>query len=120
MSQLIKELVQKSSSWPFELAKKVVKRIGSTTPDKGYVLFEAGYGPSGLPHIGTYGEMIRTKMVQNAFKQISDIPTKFFIISDDIKIEHDTNEIKFGDRIRFVFDIKKLSPLRIRNKWHDY
>ncbi|NRA73345.1 MAG: lysine--tRNA ligase [Rickettsiales bacterium] len=84
MSQLIKELAQKTSAWPFELARKILKRINNKTPDKGYVLFEAGYGPSGLPHIGTYGEMIRTKMVQNAFTQISDIPTKFFVISDDM------------------------------------
>ena len=48
-----RELAQSARAWPFEEARKLVKRLGGKTPDKGYVLLETGYGPSGLPHIGT-------------------------------------------------------------------
>ena len=73
------------SSWPFEEAAKLVERIGGKTPEKGYVLFETGYGPSGLPHIGTFGEVARTTMVMNAFKELAPgIPTKLFAFSDDL------------------------------------
>lgn len=73
-----------AKSWPFEEARKILERIGHKTPSKGYVLFETGYGPSGLPHIGTFGEVSRTTMVMYAFKQISDIPTKLIAFSDDL------------------------------------
>ncbi|MEM7317461.1 MAG: lysine--tRNA ligase, partial [Pseudomonadota bacterium] len=52
--------------------------------DKGYVLFQTGYGPSGLPHIGTFGEVARTSMVRHAFEKLSDIPTKLICFSDDM------------------------------------
>lgn len=71
-------------TWPFEEARAVLKRVGNATPGKGYVLFETGYGPSGLPHIGTFGEVARTAMVMNAFKKISDIPAKLICVSDDM------------------------------------
>jgi lysyl-tRNA synthetase class 1 len=71
-------------AWPFEEARKVLKRLGDKPPAKGYALFETGYGPSGLPHIGTFGEVARTSMVRHAFAQISDIPTKLFAFSDDM------------------------------------
>ncbi|MEM7239082.1 MAG: lysine--tRNA ligase, partial [Pseudomonadota bacterium] len=48
-----------SKAWPFEEARKLLKRVEKTPSDKGYVLFETGYGPSGLPHIGTFGEVAR-------------------------------------------------------------
>lgn len=74
-----------SQAWPFIEAEKIYKRIGGKTPAKGYVLFETGYGPSGLPHIGTFGEVARTTMVRNAFKFLApEIPTKLFCISDDM------------------------------------
>ena len=53
-------------------------------PRKGYVLFETGYGPSGLPHIGTFGEVVRTTMVRQAFTALSDIPSRLFAFSDDM------------------------------------
>src|SRR5690606_6306405 len=53
-------------------------------PEKGFVLFETGYGPSGLPHIGTFGEVARTTMIRRAFEIISDIPTKLICFSDDM------------------------------------
>ena len=71
-------------AWPFEEARKVLKRLGDKPPAKGYALFETGYGPSGLPHIGTFGEVARTSMVRHAFAQISDIPSKLFAFSDDM------------------------------------
>ena len=48
------------------------------------VLFETGYGPSGLPHIGTFMEVFRTTLVRHAFQHMSDIPTRMFCISDDM------------------------------------
>ncbi|MFM7620710.1 MAG: lysine--tRNA ligase [Alphaproteobacteria bacterium] len=74
-----------SKSWPFEEAQRIYNKIHGKTPDKGYVLFETGYGPSGLPHIGTFGEVVRTSMVRFAFSLIApQIPTKMFCVSDDI------------------------------------
>jgi lysyl-tRNA synthetase, class I len=76
--------VIESNSWPIEEAKKILERINNKTPEKGYVLFETGYGPSGLPHIGTFGEVARTTMVRHAFHTISDIPSKLIAFSDDM------------------------------------
>jgi hypothetical protein len=89
MSQMIdRTLAQAARAWPFEEARKVVARVGDKTPakvpEKGYVLFETGYGPSGLPHIGTFGEVVRTTMVRQAFKRLSDVPTKLYCFSDDM------------------------------------
>ena len=80
------ELYQKSKSWAFIEAFKILKKIGGKTPKKGFVLFETGYGPSGLPHIGTFGEVVRTCFVKFAFEQITEgkIPTKLICISDDL------------------------------------
>jgi len=71
-------------SWPFEEARRILNRIHNKTPEKGYVLLETGYGPSGLPHIGTFGEVARTSMVRKAFAELSDIPTRLFAFSDDM------------------------------------
>ena len=75
---------QTSKAWPFEEARKLVKRYAKAPPEKGYVLFETGYGPSGLPHIGTFGEVARTTMVRRAFEVLSDIPTRLICFSDDM------------------------------------
>jgi lysyl-tRNA synthetase class 1 len=83
MSEL-REAAMKSKAWPFEEARKLVKRYASAPPEKGYVLFETGYGPSGLPHLGTFGEVARTTMVRRAFETISDLPTKLLCFSDDM------------------------------------
>ncbi len=71
-------------SWPFAEARSLVERYSAEQPAKGFVLFETGYGPSGLPHIGTFGEVARTTMVRRAFAEISDIPTRLFAFSDDM------------------------------------
>ena len=73
-----------SKAWPFEEARKLVKRYEKAPPAKGHVLFETGYGPSGLPHIGTFGEVARTTMIRRAFELISDIPTRLICLSDDV------------------------------------
>ena len=73
-----------SNAWPFVEARAILKRKGKALEKKGHVLFQTGYGPSGLPHIGTFGEVCRTTMVIQAFKKISDIPVKLFTFSDDM------------------------------------
>ncbi len=83
MSDLRTEAMQ-SKAWPFEEARRLLKRFDKAPPEKGHVLFETGYGPSGLPHIGTFGEVLRTTMVRRAFEVISDIPTRLICFSDDL------------------------------------
>ncbi len=80
----LKQHALNAKAWPFAEARELLKRLGGKTPDKGYALFETGYGPSGLPHIGTFGEVARTAMVRHAFQQLSDVPTKLFAFSDDL------------------------------------
>ncbi|MBS9718453.1 lysine--tRNA ligase [Pseudohalocynthiibacter aestuariivivens] len=83
MSEL-RDAAMNSKAWPFEEARRLVKRYAKQPPKKGYVLFETGYGPSGLPHLGTFGEVARTTMVRRAFEAISDIPTRLICFSDDM------------------------------------
>jgi lysyl-tRNA synthetase class 1 len=80
------DLARSATAWPFQEARTLLdERLKGRTPDKGYVLFETGYGPSGLPHIGTFGEVVRTTMVRNAFKRLAPgIPTRLFAFSDDM------------------------------------
>ena len=73
-----------SKAWPYEEARKLLKRYAGGPPAKGHVLFETGYGPSGLPHIGTFNEVLRTTMVRNAYHALSDIPTRLIAFSDDM------------------------------------
>jgi lysyl-tRNA synthetase, class I len=80
----LRDLAMVSRAWPFAEARSVLQRYGDGAPEKGYVLFETGYGPSGLPHIGTFGEVVRTTMVRRAFSLICDIPTRLFAFSDDM------------------------------------
>ncbi|MBM3559811.1 MAG: lysine--tRNA ligase [Alphaproteobacteria bacterium] len=79
-----RDLAMAAKAWPFEEARKLLERAGGAVPDKGRVLFETGYGPSGLPHIGTFGEVARTAMVRRAFTELSDIPTRLLAFSDDM------------------------------------
>jgi lysyl-tRNA synthetase, class I len=71
-----------SKAWPFEEARKILKRVEKSGQKS--VLFETGYGPSGLPHIGTFGEVSRTTMVRRAFELMSDVPTRLLVFSDDM------------------------------------
>lgn len=82
MSDTIPALTAKA--WPYEEARKILKRIEKTPPKKGYILLETGYGPSGLPHIGTFGEVVRTSMIRHALMEMTDIPVKLIAFSDDM------------------------------------
>lgn len=78
------DLAQTAKAWPFEEARKLVARLQRTK--KTEALFETGYGPSGLPHIGTFGEVARTTMVRTAFRLLTrdEIPTRLLCFSDDM------------------------------------
>jgi len=80
----LRELAEQSNAWPFEEAKKIVARLKRKPKDE--VIFETGYGPSGLPHIGTFGEVARTTMVRHAFRVLTDdkIRTRLIAFSDDM------------------------------------
>jgi lysyl-tRNA synthetase class 1 len=80
----LRDAAMTSKAWPFEEARRLLKRYENGPPAKGHVLFETGYGPSGLPHIGTFGEVLRTTMIRRAFEVISDIPTRLICFSDDM------------------------------------
>ncbi len=82
-----RDLAMAAKAWPFEEARRLLERVkrdeaaGNAKP---YVLFETGYGPSGLPHIGTFGEVARTSWVRRAFAELSDKPTRLIAFSDDM------------------------------------
>src|ERR1700743_11534 len=80
----LRALAEQSNAWPFEQAKQIVARLKKQPKDE--VLFETGYGPSGLPHIGTFGEVARTTMVRHAFRVLTDdkIKTRLIAFSDDM------------------------------------
>ncbi len=80
----LRDAAMSAKAWPFEEARRLLKRYENAPPEKGHVLFETGYGPSGLPHIGTFGEVLRTTMIRRAFELISDIPTRLICFSDDL------------------------------------
>lgn len=73
-----------SKAWPFEEARKILARIARRQVPPAQILFQTGYGPSGLPHIGTFGEVARTTMVRHAFQTMSGIPTRLLCFSDDM------------------------------------
>ncbi|WP_182085221.1 lysine--tRNA ligase [Aureimonas sp. ME7] len=83
-SSSLRDEAMASAAWPFEEARKIVQRLERT--GKREALFETGYGPSGLPHIGTFGEVARTTMVRNAFRILTndEIPTRLICFSDDM------------------------------------
>ncbi len=80
----LRALAEQSNAWPFEQAKAIVARLKKKPKDE--VLFETGYGPSGLPHIGTFGEVARTTMVRYAFRVLTEdkIKTRLLAFSDDM------------------------------------
>jgi lysyl-tRNA synthetase class 1 len=85
VSSDILEAASASNAWPFEEARKIIARYeGRDWPEA--VLFETGYGPSGLPHIGTFGEVARTSMVRHAFRVLTEdkVPTRLICFSDDM------------------------------------
>jgi len=80
----LRALAEQSHAWPFEEARKIVARLKKRPKDE--VIFETGYGPSGLPHIGTFGEVARTSMVRHAFRALTGdtIKTRLIAFSDDM------------------------------------
>src|SRR5712672_2447359 len=80
----LRTLAEQSNAWPFEQAKQIVARLKKKAKDE--VLFATGYGPSGLPHIGTFGEVARTTMVRHAFRVLTEdkIRTRLIAFSDDM------------------------------------
>jgi lysyl-tRNA synthetase, class I len=81
---LLRELAEGSSAWPFEEARRIMARLKRRP--KAEVIFQTGYGPSGLPHIGTFGEVVRTSMVRHAFRVLTDdrVKTRLITFSDDL------------------------------------
>ena len=96
MTNELREVALASKAWPYEEARKLLARYSEGAPAKpvlsdaaggvegGHVLFETGYGPSGLPHIGTFNEVLRTTMVRHAFQALSDVPTRLVAFSEDM------------------------------------
>ena len=85
----MRALAEQSNAWPFEEARKIVARLERNPKDrnpKDEVIFATGYGPSGLPHIGTFGEVARTTLVRHAFRTLTDgkVPTRLIAFSDDM------------------------------------
>ena len=83
-AESLREVAERSNAWPFEEARKIVARLKKQPKEE--VIFETGYGPSGLPHIGTFGEVARTTMVRHAFRVLTDdkIKTRLIAFSDDM------------------------------------
>jgi len=79
-----RENLDKTSAWPFVEAKKMLRERKSFIDKKGKITLQTGYGPSGLPHIGTFGEVARTSMMVNALKQLTDFPAEIITFSDDM------------------------------------
>src|SRR5215813_8951822 len=74
-----RQLAEQSNAWPFEEARKIVARLKKHSKDQ--IIFETGYGPSGLPHIGTFGEVARTTMVRHAFCVLTDDKVEIYLLS---------------------------------------
>ena len=77
-------LIQSTSSWPFVEIRKLLKDRKDIIKAKNKIIFQTGYGPSGLPHIGTFGEVARTTMMINALNHIQEIDHELITFSDDM------------------------------------
>ena len=78
------DLIQSTSSWPFVEIRKLLKDRKDIISKKNKIIFQTGYGPSGLPHIGTFGEVSRTSMMINALNHIKEIKSELITFSDDM------------------------------------
>ncbi|HEX8366171.1 MAG TPA: lysine--tRNA ligase [Allosphingosinicella sp.] len=79
----LREAALVSKAWPYEEARKILKRYPDGPGEKA-ILFETGYGPSGLPHLGTFQEVARTLMVRHALSEMADWPSRLIAFSDDM------------------------------------
>ena len=86
LSPALVDSARRSKAWPFEEAQKIIARLDRRGGPERPVIFETGYGPSGLPHIGTFGEVARTTMVRTAFRLLTEdrVPTRLISFSDDM------------------------------------
>ena len=78
------QTARSTKAWPFQEAQRLAKRIKDGKPNGEPVLFETGYGPSGLPHIGTFQEVLRTSLVRRAYEALTGQPTRLVAFSDDM------------------------------------
>ncbi len=76
--------IEKTNAWPFVEAKKILRERKKFIDQKGKIILQTGYGPSGLPHIGTFGEVARTSMLVNALNKLTDLPKEIITFSDDM------------------------------------
>ena len=79
-----KTIIDKTNAWPFVEAKKIIRERKKNIESKGKITLQTGYGPSGLPHIGTFGEVARTSMIVNALNHLTDLPKEIITFSDDM------------------------------------
>ena len=79
-----KKIIEKTNAWPFVEAKKLLRERKNYIEKKGKIILQTGYGPSGLPHIGTFGEVARTSMVVNALNYLTNLPKEIITFSDDL------------------------------------
>ena len=79
-----KTILDKTNAWPFVEAKKILRERKNLIEKKGKIILQTGYGPSGLPHIGTFGEVARTTMIVNALNYFTDLPKEIITFSDDM------------------------------------
>jgi lysyl-tRNA synthetase class 1 len=101
MTDDLRSAASDSKAWPYEEARKLLKRYPDGKPGGAPMLFETGYGPSGLPHIGTFNEVLRTTMVRNAFHALSDQPTRLIAFSDDMDgLRKVPDNVPNGDMLR--------------------
>src|SRR5919106_131347 len=101
----LRALAEQSNAWPFEQAKAIVARLKKNPKDE--VLFSTGYGPSGLPHIGTFGEVARTTMVRHAFRVLTEdkIKTRLLAFTDDSFGAHNNARLRaFLDTFGFDYE----------------
>jgi lysyl-tRNA synthetase class 1 len=83
-AEILRSDAMQSKGWPYEEARKLLKRYPDGKPGAAPVLFETGYGPSGLPHIGTFNEVLRTTFVRRAYEELTGRPTRLVAFSDDM------------------------------------
>ena len=83
-AETLRSAAMQSKAWPYEEARKLLKRWPEGKPNGEPIVFETGYGPSGLPHIGTFNEVLRTTFVRNAFHELTGQPTRLIAFSDDM------------------------------------
>src|SRR6187399_1283589 len=83
-AETLRSAAMASKAWPYEEARKLLKRWPDGKTGGEPMLFETGYGPSGLPHIGTFNEVLRTTMVRHAYEELTGAPTRLVAFSDDM------------------------------------